>query len=159
MKKTTTPSSVLAFCTVLFFSCNHTRITTSLPIKLSAFVYAVATHENEMSLAKNNSAIATGKLINLFVPYAIQGDEIRTATIYWIDAATGQEIKEIALHPSTDLSVMNINVPEELQGTSFLFASVPVESSLAGRTISVHSKIEGQWRSAEDKIETAFRIE
>lgn len=159
MKTTTTPASVLALCSILLFSCSHTRTTTGLPIKLKAFVYAMATHENEMRLAKNNSIAPAGQDINLFVPYAIQGDEIRSATICWVDATTGEEIKEVALQPSTDLSVMNIKVPEELQGTSFLFARIPVEAALSGRSINIHSKIESKWRSVEDNIDMAFRVE
>lgn len=159
MKKTTTPASILALCTILFFSCSHTRTTTSFPIKLNAFVYAMATHETEMRLAKTTSIAAAGQDINIFVPYTVQGDEIHSATICWTDAATGEPIKEVALQPSTDLSVMNIKVPEELQGTHFLFAHIPVEEALSGHSINIHSKIESRWKVVEDKIDRAFRVE
>lgn len=162
MKTSKAPAHLLALCALLFFSCGHwnsNKLSSGLPVKLKAFVYAVATHVDEMSLANKQALIQTGHHINLFVPYSVEGDEIRSARLSWIDAGTGEALKEIPLQPSTDLSVMNIKVPEELQGTRFLFASVPVEDDLAGHTVSIHSKIETQSKSVEDKLETAFRIQ
>ncbi len=162
MKTTKAPAQWLALSALLFFSCGHwnsNQISSRLPVKLKAFVYAVATHADEFRLANKEALIQTGQHINLFVPYTVEGDEIRSARLSWIDAGNGEELKEVILQPSTDLSVMNIKVPEELQGTRFLFASVPVENNLAGHTVSIHSKIESQWRSVDDKLESAFRIQ
>lgn len=127
--------------------------------RFEANVFPVATKPAEISLGNELSVANVGETLTFFVPYMVVSDDVQTATISLTDDISGAVIREIPMNMSTDLSVLNVIVPEEIQGTNFLFASIPIENDMAGLSVTVSAKVTGNKENVEDMIKNAFRIQ
>lgn len=127
--------------------------------RLEANVFPVATKPAEISLGNELSVANVGETLTFFVPYMVVSDDVQTATISLTDDISGAVIREIPMNMSTDLSVLNVIVPEEIQGTNFLFVSIPIENDMAGLSLTVSAKVTGNKENVEDMIKNALRIQ
>ena len=112
-----------------------------------------------MVIGNEQSICTVGETVTLFLPYHVFSDDIQNATIVVTDALTGETVRQLPMTLSTDLSVLNVTVPEEIQGTSFMFVNVPVENDLIGRTLNVATKIVATKQTSEDAVKNAFQVQ
>lgn len=127
--------------------------------RLESDIYPIATKPAEMIIGSELSIASPGETLTIFVPYTIASDDVQTGIITVKDEISGAIVREIAMTASTDLSVLNVAVPEEIQGTTFMFANIPVENDLVGLSLSVSSKITGNKLSTDDSIKAAFVVQ
>ena len=145
MKKLVSTSYLVLF-SLLFLACSKNEshyilAKEELTERLDSDIYPVATKPVEMVIGN------------------VVSDDIQNATITVTDALTGEKVRELPMAFSTDLSVLNVTVPEEIQGTSFMFANVKVENDLIGRTLNVATKIVAIKQTSEDVVKNAFQVQ
>lgn len=162
MKKSL-PATLMAVLSLLIFSCNKSDsqyIFAEQPVmpKLESTIYPVVTRPSELVIGTEQSILTVGETITVFLPYKVTGDDIQNAALYFKDAVTGELIKEASMILSTDLSILNVSVPEELQGSSFMFVSIPIEANLTGKRIDLSTKIVAYKLSSEEKMTNAFQV-
>ena len=163
MKKLVSTSYLVLF-SLLFLACSKNEshyilAKEELTERLDSDIYPVATKPVEMVIGNEQSICTVGETITLFLPYHVVSDDIQNATIVVTDALTGETVRQFAMTLSTDLSVLNVTVPEEIQGTSFMFANVKVENDLIGRTLNVATKIVAIKQTSEDVVKNAFQVQ
>lgn len=162
MKKFVTVS-LLAISSFIFSSCNKNVSEDVLAVvpepKLEAAIYPVITKPTIMAMGTEQSICNVGDNISLFLPYVIVSDDIQEASLSVRDAITGETLAEMPLSFSTDLSVLNITVPEELQGQTFLFANMNLGTEFSGRKVTVSTIIKATSLRATDTMENAFQIQ
>jgi len=159
------PATWLAFFSLLFFSCSKNNgpyafVPEEIPAKLEAHIYPVVTSNNgAIALGKEQSSLAVGETVTLFLPYRMVADDIQYARLYISDAVTGDVVRELEMTFSTDLSVINIAVPEEIQGSSFMFVNMPVDADLAGKWFNISAKLEAYKLRTDDNLNNAFNVQ
>ncbi len=127
--------------------------------RLESDIYPIATKPAEMIIGNELSIASPGETLTIFVPYTVVSDDVQTGIITVKDEISGAIVREIAMTASTDLSVLNVAVPEEIQGTTFMFANIPVENDLVGLSLSVSSTITGNKLSTGDSMKAAFSVQ
>ena len=127
--------------------------------RLESDIYPVVTKPAEMTIGNELSVANPGETITLFVPYRVVSDDIQTGTITVKDDISGAIVREIAMTASTDLSVLNVAVPEEIQGSSFMFVNIPIENDLVGLSLTVSTKLVGNKLSSENSMKNAFIVQ
>jgi len=164
MKKLVSTSYLVLF-SLLFLACSKNEshyilANEELAERLDSDIYPVATKAaTEIVIGNEHSTCAVGETVTLFLPYHIVSDDIQHATLTVTDALTGETVREIAMVLSTDLSVLNVTVPEEIQGSTFMFVNVPVENDLIGRTLNVSTRIVAYKQNSEDEVKNALMIQ
>lgn len=163
MKKLVSTSYLVLF-SLLFLACSKNEshyilANEELTQRLDSDIYPVATKPGEMVIGNEQSICTVGETVTLFLPYHVVSDDIQNATIVVTDALTGETVRELTMTLSTDISVLNVTVPEEIQGTSFMFVNVKVENDLIGRTLNVATKIVGYKQTSEDAVKSAFQVQ
>lgn len=155
--------AVLAISFLSFNSCNKNvseDVLVAIPEpKLESAIYPAITKPGLMVLGTEQSICTTGDNISLFVPYEIVSDDIQEATLSIKDASTGIVLKEVPMSFSTDLSVLNISVPEELQGQLFLFTNMNIDSELAGKVLTVSTTIKATSLRSSSTLDNAFQVQ
>lgn len=155
----------MAFITLLFFSCSkndshYIFAQEEIPARLESTIYPVVTKPGgEMAIGNEQAICSTGETITIFLPYQVVGDDIQNAILYAKDAVTGETVREIPMVLSTDLSILNVTVPEEIQGSTFMFAVLPIENDLSGKHVGITTKIIASKLNSEDAIPTAFQVQ
>lgn len=156
-------AAILAISFLSFNSCNKNvseDVLVAIPEpKLESAIYPAITKPGLMVLGTEQSICATGDNISLFLPYEIVSDDIQEATLTIKDATTGVVLKEVPMSFSTDLSVLNISVPEELQGQPFLFTNMNVDSEFAGKILSVSTSIKATSLRSSNTLDNAFQVQ
>jgi hypothetical protein len=127
--------------------------------RLESDIYPVATKPAEMTIGNELSVANPGETLTLFVPYRVVSDDVQTGIITVKDEISGAIVREIAMTASTDLSVLNVAVPEEIQGNSFMFVNIPIENDLVGLSLSVSTKLVGNKLSSENGMKAAFIVQ
>jgi hypothetical protein len=163
MKKLVSASYLVLF-TLLFLACSKNEshyilADDKLPERLDSDIYPVATKPGEMVIGNEQAICTVGETVTLFLPYHVVSDDIQHATIAVTDALTGETVRDLKMTLSTDISVLNVTVPEEIQGTSFMFVNVKVENDLIGRTLNVATKIVAYKQTSEDAVKNAFQVQ
>jgi hypothetical protein len=163
MKKLVSTSYLVLF-SILYFSCSKNEshyilAKEELTERLDSDIYPVATKPGEMVIGNEQSICMVGETVTLFLPYQVISDDIQNATIVVTDALTGETVRQLAMTFSTDISVLNVTVPEEIQGSSFMFVNIPVENDLIGRTLNVATKIIAIKQTSEDAVNNAFQVQ
>ncbi len=163
MKKSL-PATLMAVLSLLLFSCNkndsqYIFAEQAVTPKLESTIYPVVTRPSELVIGTEQSILTVGETMTVFLPYQITGDDIQNATLSFKDAVTGELVKESSMMLSTDLSILNVSVPEELQGTSFMFVTIPIEVDLTGKRIDLSTKIVAYKLSSEEKMTNAFQVQ
>lgn len=156
-------ATILAITSLSFYSCNKNvseDVLVAIPEpKLESAIYPAITKPGLMVIGTEQSICTTGENITLFVPYEVVSEDIQEATITITDAATGNILREVPLNYSTDLSVLNISVPEELQGQLFLFANLNLDTDFTGKTVTVATSIKATSLRSANSMENAFQIQ
>lgn len=157
-------ASYLVFISLLFFSCRKNDshfifAEAEIPARLESAIYPVITKPGEMIIGNEQATCTVGETVTIFLPYQVVADDIQNATLYINDAETGEVLREMAMVPSTDLSIINIIVPEEIQGTSYMFASIPIENNFSGKRLGLSTKITAYKLSSEDAMTNAIRVQ
>lgn len=156
-------AAILAISSFSFYACNKNvseDILVAIPEpKLESAIYPAITKPGLMGLGTEQSICATGDNITLFVPYEVVSEDIQEATITIRDAVTGTVLKEVPMNFSTDLSVLNIPVPEELQGQTFLFSNMNLENEFTGKTVTVSTNIKATLLRSANTLESAFQVQ
>lgn len=156
--------SYLAFISLLFFSCSkndshYIFAEAEIPARLESAIYPVITKPGEMAIGNEQAICSVGETVTLFLPYEVVADDVQNAALYIKDAQTGEVLREIAMVPSTDLSILNITVPEEIQGTTYMFVSFPIENDMSGKHLGLSTKITAYKLSSEDAMSNAFQVQ
>ena len=156
--------TLLTFLTILFFSCNKNEshyflAKDEVAPRLESTIFPVVTKPTEMVIGNEQSLCSVGETITLFLPYQVVADDIQHATISLKDESTGDVVREMEMVSSTDLSILNVTVPEEIQGSGFMFITIPIESDLSGKRIGVSTKITAYKQFSEDAMHNAFLVQ
>jgi hypothetical protein len=154
----------IAMASLLISSCskdnsNFLFATEEAAARLESDIYPVATKPAEMTIGNELSVANPGETLTLFVPYRVVSDDVQTGIITVKDEISGAIVREIAMTASTDLSVLNVAVPEEIQGTTFMFVNIPIENDLVGLSLSVSTKLVGNKLSSENSMKAAFIVQ
>ena len=154
----------IAIASLLISSCSKDNsyflfATEETAPRLESDIYPVVTKPAEMTIGNELSVANPGETITLFVPYRVVSDDIQTGTITVKDDISGAIVREIAMTASTDLSVLNVAVPEEIQGSSFMFVNIPIENDLVGLSLTVSTKLVGNKLSSENSMKNAFIVQ
>jgi hypothetical protein len=156
-------ATILAITSLSFYSCNKNvseDVLVAIPEpKLESAIYPAITKPGLMVIGTEQSICTTGDNITLFVPYEVVSEDIQEATITIKDAATGVILKEVPMNFSTDISVLNVTVPEELQGQLFLFSNLNLDTEFTGKTVTVSTNIKATLLRSTNTLENAFQIQ
>lgn len=163
MKNLSTAGCILLF-SLLYLSCtkNESHYLFAQPSeseKLEADIYPVATRPTELVIGNEQSVCSVGETLSFFLPYQVSGDDVQNAQFTMTDALTGETVRELPMSFFHDLSVLNVTVPEEIQGRSFMFVNVPIENDLIGRTLNISTKIIASKQTDEDKLMHAVQVQ
>lgn len=162
MKNLLTAGCLILF-SCLYLSCtkneSHYILANQEEEYLKSDIYPVATKPAEMVIGNEQAICTVGETVTLFLPYRIAADDIQYATITLTDGLTGEMVRQIPMVLSTDLSVLNVTVPEEIQGSTFMFVNIPIENDLIGRTLNVATKITARIQTSDDTMESAFQVQ
>jgi hypothetical protein len=159
------PVTYLAILSLLFFSCNKNEshyifAKEEVPAKLESKIYPVITGVNgEIVLGKEQSTCTVGETVTLFLPYEVVADDIQNGRLTITDGGTGEVVRELEMTMSTDLSIINVIVPEEIQGSSFLFVNIPIEGDMAGKSFHIATKMEAYKLTSQDEMKHAFNVQ
>jgi hypothetical protein len=155
---------VISILSVLFFSCskdnsNYIFQKEEVTPRLESAIFPVMTKPAEVVLGTELSTCAPGESVTLFLPYRVVADDVQEATLVISDPETGSVIRELPMTFSTDPSIANISVPEEIQGSSFMFVTVSIENDMIGKAWTVSTHLKGNAQQSDDTINNAFRVE
>jgi hypothetical protein len=157
------PTSYLVLLSLLFFSCNKNEshyifAPEAVEEILESHIYPVVTKPTEMVIGNPESVCTVGETVTLFLPYKVVADDIQNGIVSLKDAVTGETVRELEMTLSTDLSVINVTVPEEIQGSSFMFVNIPIEADLLGKTLNVSTRLVAYKQNSEDAVANALVI-
>lgn len=161
--KTQLPTGLLVLSIFAILSCSKndsayfSKSETVKP-RLESAIYPLLSQSNEV-VPSHQTVFGAGEAITVFVPYRAVGDKVYRATLRLKDASTGETLREIPMTASTDLSVMNVVVPEEIQGAPFQFSTVSIDQELAGKSINLSSELMGGRFQSKDEWQRAFIVQ
>ena len=153
-----------ALLSLLLFSCSRNEshyifAKDEIQARLESKIYPIVTKPGEMAIGNEQAICSVGETVTLFVPYQVVADDVQNAILYVKDATTGEIVRELAMTLSTDLSILNVTVPEEIQGSTFMFVSLPIENDLGGKHLSLSTQIIANKISSEDAVTNAFQVQ
>lgn len=125
---------------------------------LEASVYPQAAAPGLRPLGTEQATLAAGDIATFFVPFQVTADDVQTAVLVVRDANTGELLREVEMIPSSDLTVTNITVPEELQGQTFYFSTVLIDTDFQGHAVSLSTTLKGNRLQAEGSLPNAFIV-
>ncbi len=155
---------VISLLSLLFFSCskdnsNYIIQKEEVTPRLESAIFPVMTKPAEVVLGTELSTCTPGESITLFLPYRVVADDVQEATMVITDPQSGSVIRELPMTFSTDPSIANVGVPEEIQGSTFLFVTISVENDMMGKAWTVSTRLKANAQQSEDTINNAFRVE
>ncbi len=125
---------------------------------LDVSVYPQVAAGGLISLGKKGTVLESGTTATFFVPYRVVADEIRNAELLFTDSKTGTLLYRVPMQTDADVSLVNINVPEELQGHRFSFVTLPVNASLKGHEITLRAALNGRHLQSGSELPLAFIV-
>ncbi len=126
--------------------------------EINAQIYHIVNQPTDAVLGESSAIFAIGDKIVVYVPYQIANDEINTADLI-IKDDQGELVTTKQLTISVDPVSEGLNVPEELQGTQFLYGTIEVEDYYANKNLNLSIEIRGiNSAYATDKIDSAFTV-
>lgn len=155
-------SSALTVLTVLAFTSCKKSVDIVDPSlndpKINAKIYPNVNQPTDATLGEASASFAVGDKIVVYVPYQIANDEISEANLI-IKDENGEMNMTKPLTISMDPVAEGLNVPDELKGTQFMYATIEVDDSYASKNFKLSLEIRGTNAGyATDKIENAFTI-
>lgn len=156
--KTTLLVAVLA---ISFASCKKDSFTipavTPEPT-LQARIHPVVNEPHEAVLGEGNAVFSVGERVTLYVPYDVNYDYLNSATLTITDES-GNVMASVDMTQSTNLVAGDLNVPMELQGANFVFATIDLGEEYAGKTLSIRSEVAGSRTLSDHAITNAFSVQ
>jgi len=125
---------------------------------LDVSVYPQVAAGGLLSLGKKGTVLESGTTATFFVPYRVVADEIRNAELLFTDTKTGALLYRIPMQTDADVSLVNITVPEELQGQRFSYVTLPVDVALKGHEISLRAELKGRQLQSGSELPLAFIV-
>lgn len=155
---------VISVLSILFFSCskdhsNYIFQKEEVEPRLESAIFPVMTKPAEVVLGTELSTCSPGESVTLFLPYRVVADDVQDAVLVISDPENGSVIRELPMSFSTDPTIANVSVPEEIQGSTFMFVTIPVENDMLGKSWSVSTRLKANSRESDDTINNAFRVE
>jgi len=115
---------------------------------------------NPVAMEFGSSAIInSGFKIAIYLPYSINKDVMKSATITLTDATTEEILGTFDLLESTHSSAATLNIPTELAWVPFKFAAIDIDNNYVGRTITITTHLVGQVASSDDVLPGAFTVQ
>lgn len=156
--KTTLFAAVLA---ISFIACKKDPFTvpdvTPQP-NLQARIFPVVNEPREATLGDGSAVFYVGERLTVYVPYQMSYDDVSTATLT-ISDENGIILTSVEMTKSNHLDATEVNVPAQLQGAEFVFATIDLGEEYAGKTLSIHTKVSGTQTTSDDKMLNAFSVE
>lgn len=153
---------LLAIALVNLISCSKNAsyfITEPEPEpSLDVSVYPQVAAPGLIALATEDAVLSMGTTATFFVPYRVVADDVQEAVLIFTDAQTGAELSRVSMHPEGDLSLVNVTVPEELQGHRFSFVTLPLDPALQGHAITLRAELKGNKQRSESELPHAFIV-
>ncbi|MBY0537123.1 MAG: hypothetical protein K2P88_14830 [Chitinophagaceae bacterium] len=154
----------LLCCTTLVLSCtknsaHYYLAPDEVEPSLDASIYPVVTTPSKVSIGAENTVVNLGETVTFFVPYKVVGDDVQTATLTLKNNLTGEVLQEAPMTLYNDLSILNVTVPEEIQGTQFFFVSVTLDNPYAGRTVALSTEVVANRGRSKDELVHAFSVQ
>jgi hypothetical protein len=150
----------LAVLAIVFSSCKKDPFTvpdvTPQP-QLQAKIFPVINEPREAVLGDTSAVFSVGERITIYVPYEAAFDEVSSATLIVTDES-GDVMDSFAMGYSHQMMVGEMNVPQALQGSSFVFAIVEVGELYSGKTLSLQTQISGSRTVSDDYLPNAFSV-
>src|ERR1700730_988245 len=127
--------------------------------EINALIYRNVNQPTNAVLGESTATFAIGDKIIVYVPYQIANDEINTADLIIRDDQ-GELVTTKQLTISIDPVAEGLNVPDELQGTQFLYGTIEVEDFYANKNLNLSIEIRGANSGyGTDKIDKAFTVQ
>jgi hypothetical protein len=150
----------LAVLAILFASCKKDPFTvpdvTPHP-QLQAKIFPIINEPREAVLGDTSAVFSVGERITIYVPYEATFDEVASATLIVTDES-GDVIDSYNMSYSHQMAGDEMNVPQALQGGSFVFATVEIGELYAGKTLSIQAQISGDHTVSDDYLPNAFSV-
>ena len=155
-------SCALAVLTVLAMSSCKKSVEVVDPSlnnpQIIAKIYPNVNQPTDATLGDASASFAVGDKIIVYVPYQIANDEISEANITVKDE-NGEMYYTIPLTVSADPVAEGLNVPDELQGTQFMYGVIAVDDSYANKNLQLSLEVRGTNSGySADKIDNAFTV-
>ena len=155
-------STVFAAIMALFLmSCKKDSFTipdvTPQP-ELKAAIFPSVIQPRAATLGDSSSIFTVGELMTVFVPYEINRDQLTTARLVLKDE-NGDVVNVFDMSNSTEMSAWDVDVPVQLQGSNFVFATINLEEMYAGKMISIEAQISGNHKVSDARLNNAFTVQ
>jgi hypothetical protein len=112
-----------------------------------------------MELGTASAIIHEGNTVTIYLPYAMDNEQLQSATITFTDDATGLPVSTLNLIKSTDPSAAGLNPPDGLRYVPFMFVTFTAESDYTNKTISISTTMTGAHITSTDAIGAAFSVQ
>ena len=156
--KTTLFTAIMA---LFLISCKKDSFTipdvTPQP-ELKAVIFPSVIQPRAATLGDSSSIFTVGELMTVFVPYEISRDQLTTARLILKDE-NGDVVNIFDMSNSTDMTAWDVDVPVQLKGSNFVFASISLEEMYAGKMISIEAQISGNHKVSDAKLMNAFTVQ
>ncbi|MGB8194638.1 MAG: hypothetical protein WCF67_22085 [Chitinophagaceae bacterium] len=150
----------LAVLALIFTSCKKDPFTipdiTPQP-SLQAKIYPAVTEPRDVVLGDTNAVFKVGERITIYVPYESNYDHVTSATLNIMDES-GELVASFDMTYTNDMTAGAVNVPVQLQGSNFVFASIDLQEQYAGKTLSIQTQVSGDRTLSDDYMKNAFSV-
>ena len=156
--KTTVFAAIMA---LFLISCKKDSFTipdVTPQAELNAAIFPSVIQPRTATLGDSSSIFTVGELMTIFVQYDINRDQLTTAKLVLKDE-NGEVMNIFDMSNSTDLTAWDIDVPIQLMGSNFVFATINLEEMYAGKLISIEAQISGNHKVSDAKLNNAFTVE
>jgi hypothetical protein len=154
-------SSALAIVLVLVFTSCKKSMTYVDPAlhnpEINAIIYRTVNQPTDAVLGESPT-FSIGDKVVVYVPYQIANDEIAYADLI-IREDIGEWYVMKSLQISLDPVGEGLNVPQELQGTQFMYGTIEIDENFANKNLVLSIEIRGAHSAySSDKVENAFVV-
>jgi hypothetical protein len=163
--KTVIRLGFLSFLSLVLFSCkkeNTLGFATgqqSTEASITSNIFPFTNQPAETVLGKAQSVFHTGDVVIIYVPYGVSNDMVTSGTLTIKDASNNEVLNTYEMSPSTEETMVQLNVPAELRSTQFMFASFPIDETYAGKTVHIVTSLQGNKAVSESILENGFSIQ
>lgn len=156
--KTTLLVAVLA---ISFIACKKDPFTipdvTPQP-SLQAKIFPVVNSPREITLGDASAVFYVGERVTVYVPYEMNYDDLSAATLIVTDE-NGNVMTSLNMTQSTQMMAGELDVPQPLLGSNFVFANIDLGEEYAGKRLTIETQISGGRTVSDDKIFNAFSVQ
>ena len=152
---------LMAVLAVAFVSCQKEPFTNpdvAPHASMQAKIFPVITEPRQATLGDSTAVFSVGDRMTIYVPYEAAYDNLNSATMTITDE-TGQVMSFVDMTQSTDMMTGEMNVPQALQGSTFVFATIELHELYAGKTLTIHTQVSGGQTVSDDKLVNAFYVQ